>query len=282
MEPLISALALQDLLSDDDTLILLDARHDLGNHQLGREQYLEGHIPGALFLDHEIDLCGPKTGNNGRHPLPEREAFIQLLGGLGINAKANIVVYDARDSMFAAHVWWMLRWAGCTSVRVLNGGWSAWGQISGDIEREKPAPRAPVVWEPDNVSMPKVDANAVLANLNQAVFTVIDARAENRFRGENETIDPVAGHIPGALNWPFARNLDSDGFFLPADALKSGFAQLLGNHKPENIVHQCGSGISACHNLLAMEVAGLSGSALYPGSWSEWCSDRSRPVAVGE
>ena len=281
MEPLISALELQDLLSDDDALILLDARHDLGNHQLGREQYLEGHIPGAIFLDHEIDLCGPKTGKNGRHPLPDREEFIRLLGNLGIGPQANIVVYDARDSMFAAHLWWMLRWAGCTKVRVLNGGWSAWGQISGDIEREKPAPRAPVVWESGATGMPVVDANAVLANINQPVFTVIDARAENRFRGENETIDPVAGHIPGAINWPFSRNLDSDGFFLPVDELKSGFAQLLGNNKPEQIVHQCGSGISACHNLLAMEVAGLTGSALYPGSWSEWCSDSSRPVAVG-
>lgn len=281
MEPLISALELQDLLSDDDALILLDARHDLGNHQLGREQYLEGHIPGAIFLDHEIDLCGPKTGKNGRHPLPDREDFIRLLGNLGIGPQANIVVYDARDSMFAAHLWWMLRWAGCTKVRVLNGGWSAWGQISGDIEREKPAPRAPVVWESGATGMPVVDANAVLANINQPVFTVIDARAENRFRGENETIDPVAGHIPGAINWPFSRNLDSDGFFLPVDELKSGFAQLLGNNKPEQIVHQCGSGISACHNLLAMEVAGLTGSALYPGSWSEWCSDSSRPVAVG-
>lgn len=281
MEPLISALELQDLLSDDDALILLDARHDLGNHQLGREQYLEGHIPGAIFLDHEIDLCGPKTGKNGRHPLPDREDFIRLLGNLGIGPQANIVVYDARDSMFAAHLWWMLRWAGCTKVRVLNGGWSAWGQISGDIEREKPAPRAPVVWESGATGMPVVDANAVLANIIQPVFTVIDARAENRFRGENETIDPVAGHIPGAINWPFSRNLDSDGFFLPVDELKSGFAQLLGNNKPEQIVHQCGSGISACHNLLAMEVAGLTGSALYPGSWSEWCSDSSRPVAVG-
>lgn len=281
MEPLISALELQDLLSDDDALILLDARHDLGNHQLGREQYLEGHIPGAIFLDHEIDLCGPKTGKNGRHPLPDREDFIRLLGNLGIGHQANIVVYDARDSMFAAHLWWMLRWAGCTKVRVLNGGWSAWGQISGDIEREKPAPRTPVVWGGASTSMAVVDANAVLANIRQPVFTVIDARAENRFRGENETIDPVAGHIPGAVNWPFSRNLDSDGFFRPVQELKSDFAELLGKQTPEKIIHQCGSGISACHNLLAMEVAGLTGSALYPGSWSEWCSDSSRPVAVG-
>ncbi len=281
MEPLISALELQDLLSDDDTLILLDARHDLGNHQLGREQYFEGHIPGAIFLDQENDLCGPKTGKNGRHPLPDREEFIRLLGNLGIDFQANIVVYDARDSMFAARLWWMLRWAGCTRVRVLNGGWSAWGQISGDIEREKPAPRAPVQWVSNVIAMSVVDANAVLANINQPVFTVIDARAENRFRGENEAIDPVAGHIPGAINWPFARNLDSDGFFRPVEELKSGFAELLGNQTPENIVHQCGSGISACHNLLAMEVAGLRGSVLYPGSWSEWCSDSSRPVAVG-
>ncbi|NLY35307.1 MAG: sulfurtransferase [Alcaligenaceae bacterium] len=281
MEPLISALELQDLLSDDDALILLDARHDLGNHQLGREQYLEGHIPGAIFLDHEIDLCGPKTGKNGRHPLPDREDFIRLLGNLGIAPQANIVVYDARDSMFAAHLWWMLRWAGCTKVRVLNGGWSAWGQISGDIEREKPAPRSPVVWGAGGTSMAVVDVNAVLANIRQPVFTVIDARAENRFRGENETIDPVAGHIPGAINWPFSRNLDSDGFFRPVQELESDFAELLGKQTPEKIIHQCGSGISACHNLLAMEVAGLTGSALYPGSWSEWCSDSSRPVAVG-
>ena len=278
---MISALGLQDLLSEDETLVLLDARHDLANHQLGREQYLEGHIPGAIFLDHEIDLCGPKTGKNGRHPLPDREDFIRLLGNLGIDPTANIVVYDARDGMFAAHLWWMLRWVGCTRVRVLNGGWSAWGQISGDIEREQPAPRVPVKWALHAASMPVVDALDVLANLNNPVFTLIDARAENRFRGENETIDPVAGHIPGAVNRPFTRNLDSDGFFLPVDELKSAFVEVLANKKPENIVHQCGSGISACHNLLAMEVAGLRGSALYPGSWSEWCSDDSRPVEIG-
>lgn len=280
MEPLISAFELQDLVNDDDQLVLLDARHDLSNHQLGKEQYLEGHIPGAVFLDHERELCGVKTGSNGRHPLPERNDFIQLIAGLGIRQDANIVVYDARDSMFAAHLWWMLRWIGCTNVRVLNGGWSAWNQISGDVERSEPASREPVQWTSTTATMPVVNASEVLNNINQPARTLIDARAENRYRGDIEPMDPVAGHIPGAVNWPFSRNLDSDGFFRPVQELQAGFTALLDGQAPEKIIHQCGSGISACHNLLAMEVAGLTGSALYPGSWSEWCSDASRPVVT--
>ncbi|WP_417223610.1 sulfurtransferase, partial [Achromobacter spanius] len=193
-----------------------------------------------------------------------------------------VVAYDASGGMYAAHLWWMLRWLRHQRVVVLDGGWEAWGGGGLPATTEAaPAVRAGQPAEPGAPLVASVDAQAVLDNIDRPAFTVIDARAANRYRGEVEPMDPVAGHIPGALNRPNGENLQADGSFKSAEQLRAEFAGLLGGRDPGVIVHQCGSGITACHNLLAMEIAGLSGSRLYPGSWSEWCSDPSRPVAKG-
>ncbi|WP_322999546.1 sulfurtransferase [Castellaniella sp.] len=283
---LIQAEALRDRLSRPGCLVF-DVRHDLADHQAGRRAYEAGHIPGALYLDHETQLCAPRTGRNGRHPLPDRADFAALLRAQGLTARSDVVVYDAGNSMFAAHLWWMLRWLGHESVAVLDGGWAAWQALGGAVDT---GPRTASVSEAQALqglvltgppSMPAVDARAVLSNLDEPRFTVLDARAPERFSGEVEPMDPVGGHIPGALNRPFVQNVESDGRFKPAARLRQEFETLLGGRLDHGIVHQCGSGITACHNLFAMELAGLRGSALYPGSWSEWCSDPERPVARG-
>ncbi len=257
----------------------IDARHDLINHQLGAQQYAEGHIPGAVFLDHETDLCAEKTGKNGRHPLPKREVFAELLAKRGIHIDREIVVYDEDNMMFAAHVWWMLRWLGFTNVRVLNGGIKAWKAAGGAIETGVAAPLPAVEWSPKASLVTIYTADDVLANLKEPRFTLLDARAPERFRGDVEPMDPVAGHIPGAMNRPFALNLNAEGLMKSPEELQAAFAQY---DQYDLIVHQCGSGVTACHNALAMEEAGLSNYAIYSGSWSEWVADSSRPVATGE
>lgn len=305
---LISAAQLQHALAREPWLIF-DVRHDLSDHEAGRKAYEQGHIPGALYLDHERQLSAPRTGRNGRHPLPSQEHFAALMHGLGLRPDVKIAVYDASGGMFAAHLWWMLRWIGHPQVAVLDGGWQAWLAADGPVEKgahprdmqAAPAAAAPPQAEsgqsapptgfmgmdaatPEGAmqTMPTVGADAVLANLDAPVFTLIDARAPERFRGEVEPMDPVAGHIPGALNRPNSLNMQADGRFKPAAQLREEFTELLGDRNPQQIVHQCGSGITASHNLFAMELAGLAGSALYPGSWSEWCSDAKRPVATGD
>nr|WP_218953423.1 sulfurtransferase [Parapusillimonas granuli] len=284
---MISAEDLRNNLSSRGWLIF-DVRHDLSDHSAGRRAYQQGHIPGALYLDHETELSAPKTGSNGRHPLPERRDFAALMRSQGLTRQSQVVVYDAGNGMFAAHLWWLLRWLGHEHVRVLDGGWNAWLKAGGEVETGE---RAPSVTEaqalqslglPPQPAMPTVDAQAVLANISQPSFTLLDARTAERYRGENEPIDPVAGHIPGALNRPSTENLQEDCRFKPAERLRQEYLALLGGRKPEQVVHQCGSGITACHNLFAMELAGLGGSALYHGSWSEWISDPSRPMARGQ
>ncbi|WP_323017164.1 sulfurtransferase [Castellaniella sp.] len=283
---LIQAEALQERLSRPGCLVF-DVRHELSDHQAGRRAYEAGHIPGALYLDHETQLCALRSGRNGRHPLPDRADFAALLRAQGLTARSDVVVYDAGNSMFAAHLWWMLRWLGHESVAVLDGGWAAWQATGGAVET---GARVASVSEAQALqglvltgqpSMPSVDARAVLANLDEPRFTVLDARAPERFSGEVEPIDPVGGHIPGAVNRPFVQNVESDGRFKSPARLRQEFESLLGDRLDHGIVHQCGSGITACHNVFAMELAGLRGSALYPGSWSEWCSDPDRPVARG-
>jgi thiosulfate/3-mercaptopyruvate sulfurtransferase len=280
---LISAEALRNNI-DSRGWLIFDVRHDLSDHTAGRRAYQQGHIPGALYLDHETELSAAKTGSNGRHPLPDRSELAALMRSQGLTRQSQVVVYDGGNSMFAAHLWWMLRWLGHEAVQVLDGGWEAWVKAGGEIETGE---RAPSITEaqavqslglPSEPAMATVDANAVLANLQHPAFTVLDARAANRYRGEVEPMDPVAGHIPGALNRPNTENLQADGRFKPAEELKREFESLLGHRRPDEVVHQCGSGITACHNLFAMELAGLRGSALYPGSWSEWVSDPTRPV----
>lgn len=279
-ELLISAEQVQANLGHEDWLIL-DVRHDLANHQAGRLAYEQGHIPGAVFLDHEVDLAAPKTGLNGRHPLPGRHELAQLLQQKGLRDGMQVVVYDAQSSLFASHMWWMLRWLGHPQVAILDGGWQAWQQLGGAEESgpAQPVPASAELSVPEQAAMPTVQTEQVLKNLSKPIFTVLDARAAERYRGDVEPMDPVAGHIPDALNRSHLNNLGEQGRFKPADQLRQEFQDVLGTISAEMVVHQCGSGITACHNLFAMELAGLSGSSIYPGSWSEWVSDASRPVA---
>lgn len=271
-------------LSGRDDVVIFDVRHDLADLDAGRGAYHAGHVPGACFLDHEEDLSAPKTGGNGRHPLPPLSEFSALMSRYGVKPGVQVVVYDAGNSMFAAHLWWMLRWIGHDKVAVLDGGWQAWLEAGGSVSTDIPTPPTHEMADQAVVTqpvMPVVDTETVLKHLSTSRFTIIDARAENRFKGEVEPMDPVAGHIPGALNRPNTLNLQEDGRFRSAHELKLAFNALLGSREPQTVVHQCGSGITACHNLFAMQIAGLKGSALYPGSWSEWCSDPARPVETG-
>ena len=267
---------------NDKHLVVFDVRHNLTDHAAGRREFDAGHIPGAQFLDHEVELAATRTGRNGRHPLPAREDFAALMAQKGVDANSEVVAYDASGGMFAAHLWWMLRWLGHGNVRVLDGGWQAWVQAGHPVSDEATAPQGSGGahhWPVPGT--PAVDVQAVLDNIPAQAFTVLDARAANRYRGEVEPMDPVAGHIPGALNRPNGENLQPDGHFKSAAVLAQEFGTLLAGRDPAEIVHQCGSGITACHNLLAMEIAGLPGSRLYAGSWSEWCADPARPVARG-
>lgn len=260
--------------------IVCDCRHDLSDYESGRSAYAKAHIPGARFLHLDEDLSGPKTGRNGRHPLPHPITFTLRLGALGIDNSKQIVAYDASGGYYAARLWWMLRWVGHTRVAVLDGGWDAWVRAGHPVTDKSPVEQ-PLTFNPSLQAQHAVDARFVAERLARQEIRLIDARSPDRFRGENETLDPVGGHIPGAKNRFFKHNLDSTGCFRPAAELKQEFADLLGALDPQGVVHQCGSGVTACHNLLAMEIAGLAGSRLYPGSWSEWCSDPSRPVARG-
>ena len=266
---------------------VFDCRHDLAKPDHGRAEYARGHIPGAHFLHLDDDLSGSpartpgETG--GRHPLPEPGAFAARLAALGVDKDTQVIAYDAQGAMVASRLWWMLRWLGHAAVAVLDGGWNKWvaegrpqstgaQQASSKIRagRLQPATDAG-----------RVDAGYVLAHLRQPDMRLVDARAPDRFRGENETLDPVGGRIPGAVNRYFRDNLEANGQFKMAAQLREEFGRILGDTSPGAVVHQCGSGVSACHNILAMEIAGLSGSSLYPGSWSEWCADPSRPVERG-
>ncbi|CAN7566109.1 sulfurtransferase [Massilia sp. LjRoot122] len=279
----------QDLAAhiDDPHWVLVDCRHDLMNPAAGREGYAIGHLPGAVFGDIETQLSGAKHGPDGvfrgRHPLPEKEALIETLRSWGVKDDSQIVAYDAHGGMFAARLWWLMRWLGHEAVAVLDGGMAAWQSLG------KPLATAVVAKPRGDVQVrapfvPTVTVAEVLENVDKGERIVIDARASDRFRGENETIDPVGGHIPGARNRFFKDNLQPDGRFKDAATLRSEFAPLVDD--PKRAIMQCGSGVTACHNLLALEVAGMPGAALYPGSWSEWVGDgknnSGRPVATGE
>ena len=281
--PLIDAATLAARLAAGQPTRVLDSSFDLADPTAGRRAHAAGHVPGAAHLDLDRDLADhrpPADGRaGGRHPLPSREAFAATLGRLGVDAATPVVIYDRSGSMYAARAWWMLRWLGHREVAVLDGGWAAWLAAGGTAEAVDPAPAAPLHYSPADSQVAQVDAQAVLDGMGR--LRVIDARAPERFRGELEPLDPVAGHIPGALNRPFKDNLDAGGRFLPPGQLRAAFDTLLAGRPTSEVVHQCGSGVTACHNLLAMELAGLPGAALYPGSWSEWCADPARPVAVG-
>lgn len=281
VSPLIDASALSAQLQQATPgVLVVDCRYSLADPAAGRQAYEQGHIPGAVYADLGDLLSGPVTGMNGRHPLPDPQVFADGLAGLGASDHTTVVAYDAEDSMFAARLWWLLRWIGHDNVCVLDGGLAAWTASGGRLSTETP------VHSRGHLSlrgraMPTVTFTDVLANVEDRQRQLIDARSPDRYRGENETIDPVGGHIPGALNRWFKENLDADGRFKPAARLKQEFQSLLGDTPVEHVVHQCGSGVTACHNLLAMEIAGMKGATLYPGSWSEWCRQRDVPIARG-
>lgn len=266
----------------DRNWVVIDCRHDLANPDAGGAAYREGHIPGALFahLDHDLSdkRSGPKGEFRGRHPLPSAEVFTATLRAWGIHNDTQVVAYDAQGGMYAARLWWMMRWVGHKAVAVLDGGLQAWGAAGHGLSTVMRQVEPGTVSQRPSLAK-SVDADAVLSNIESRKFTLVDARAADRFRGENETIDPVGGHIPGAVNRFFKDNLQADGRFKDPEQLHKELAAVVGD--PARSVMQCGSGVTACHNLLALEAAGMSGAALYPGSWSEWCSDASRPVATG-
>ncbi|WP_423213567.1 sulfurtransferase [Rivibacter subsaxonicus] len=282
--PLIDATALAQRLADGSPTVLLDCSFELTDPTAGEQQYAgQGHLPGARYAHVDRDLAGPRTDATGRfrgrHPLPSPEAWAATLGRLGIVPGSTVVAYDRHGSMYAARAWWLLRWVGHAEVAVLDGGLQAWAAADGALEMSTPDWQAaapyPLAAEP---AMGTVEADAVAAGIGR--LCLIDARAGERFRGETEPLDAVAGHIPGALSQPFKDNLDAEGRFLPAMALRQAWAPLLaGAGGP--VVHHCGSGVTACHNLLAVAAAGLGEGLLYPGSWSEWCADPARPVATG-
>lgn len=264
---------------DDPRWVIFDCRHDLANTEAGRRAYREGHIPGARFAHLDEDLSGAKTGKNGRHPLPGAEDFSSWLGKMGVDEAKQVVAYDASGAAFASRLWWMLKWLGHVRVAVLDGGYKLWIAQKLPVTTELPKIQStafrPIV---QNLA---VDAKYVESHLDHDHCVVVDARSPERFRGQNETLDPVGGHIPGARNRFFMNNLDEQGKFKTAEILRAEFAQATGNVPAQDVVHQCGSGVTACQSLLAMEIAGLQGSRLYPGSWSEWCSDPSRPIVIG-
>ena len=262
---------------DDPAWLVIDVRHQLADTGYGECVYAENHIPGAVFLHCDCDLSGPMTGSNGRHPLPAVEKLAARLGEIGIGPQTQVVVYDDAQGMIAGRLWWLLRWLGHEQVAVLDGGLQAWQAAGRALTTELPLLRPTTFTAQLRDTM--VDADYVQAFLQTSRMHLVDARSPDRFRGENETIDPVGGHIPGAVNRFFRENLRADGRFKPAAELRAEWLMVLAGASPEQVVHQCGSGVSACHNILAMEIAGLPGSRLYAGSWSEWCADCGRPVA---
>jgi thiosulfate/3-mercaptopyruvate sulfurtransferase len=260
---------------------VLDVRHDLMDPAAGRRAYAEGHIPNAAFAHIDEDLSGRKTGRNGRHPLPQRADLVQAFRRWGIDDHTQLVAYDASGGQFAARAWWLARWLGHARVAVLDGGWQAWLAKTGWSSTEPPE-RPPGRFSERPSLVDVVATDDVVRNLATCERLVLDARTPERYRGEQEPIDPVAGHIPGARNRPWLANLNADQTFKSPAALRAEFDAALGGVSAAQVAHQCGSGVTACHNVLAMEIAGLPGSSLYAGSWSEWVADPARPVAEGD
>ena len=256
---------------------IFDCRHDLMKPTLGEQQYGEAHIPGALFAHMERDLSGPKSGKNGRHPLPDPATFVAWLGQQGLKKEDQVVCYDAANGSAAARLWWMLRWVRHKNVAVLDGGIAKWLKEGRPLDAivPKSKPTTYKLKQPSGT----VNARSIQASLKN--LFLLDARAPARWRGEQEPIDPVAGRIPGARNRFNADNVQADGTFKDAGSLKKDFLSVLGGQEPADVIHYCGSGVAACHNLLAMEVAGLTGGKLYAGSWSEWIADPARPREKG-
>jgi thiosulfate/3-mercaptopyruvate sulfurtransferase len=276
---LISTAELSEALGRSD-LVICDVRHDLVQHDAwGEGEFAKAHLPGARFVHVDRDLSAAKTGSNGRHPLPTPETAAAVFARLGIDETKQVVAYDQGNGMYAARLWWMLRWLGHDAVAVLDGGLAKWSRENRALTPDV-AESQPLSFGIHRVT-PTVSASGVRASIHRHTLFLIDARAPERFRGEVEPFGPVAGHIPGAHNRPFTQNLEADGTFKHPAFLRAEFVALLDGAPHETVVHSCGSGISACHNILAMEVAGLPDTRLYPGSWSEWSADPMRPIERG-
>ena len=255
---------------------VFDCRHDLANPALGEQQYLEAHIPGALLAHLDRDLSAPKNGKNGRHPLPEPRAFMSWMGRQGLKPTDQVVCYDGGPGAMAARLWWMLRWAGHETVAVLDGGFTKWQQEGRPVTAEVPEVTAAAYPGKARASML---ASLPLVEKKLKRAALLDARAPARYRGEQEPIDPVAGRIPGAKNRFNNDNLSAEGTFKSPEALRAEFEAVLAGRNPADVINYCGSGVTACHNALAMEIAGLTGSRVYIGSWSEWSADPARPIS---
>ncbi|WP_370681546.1 sulfurtransferase [Comamonas sp. GB3 AK4-5] len=282
---LITVAQLQTLQAQGQPLMVFDCSFALTQPSLGREQYLQAHLPGAVYADLDQALSaqpGDQAASGGRHPLPSRERFAAWLSSVGFANGMQAVVYDRNGANYCGRLWWMLKWAGHEAVAVLDGGLQHWQAAGLPLEAGNAAAPAPSQFALGTPLRQLSTASDVLQALGQpAVQTVIDARAPARYRGDEEPMDPVAGHIPGALNRLFSTNIAADGRFKPKDLLRAEFDALLQGRDPATVVHQCGSGVSALPNLIAMEVAGYAPTRLFAGSWSEWCSDASRSVERG-
>jgi thiosulfate/3-mercaptopyruvate sulfurtransferase len=276
---LIDTASLAAMLGRED-LALFDCRSELGNPAWGEAEYTRAHIPGAQYLHLDRDLSSAISGSSGRHPLPDPHTFARRLAELGAGSGSQLVAYDQGNGAYAARLWWLARWIGLRSVAVLDGGIAAWRAAGLPLDAAQVRPR-PGDLQVRLVEGAALSSDAVDGLRMQPGNLLVDARGAERFAGRNETIDPVAGHVPGARNLPFTGNLGPDGRFLPPDALRRRFQNLLGNLPASSLIAMCGSGVTACHNLLALEHAGLSGARLYAGSWSEWIRDARRPVATG-
>jgi thiosulfate/3-mercaptopyruvate sulfurtransferase len=291
---LVSTEELKALQSSGTPLMVFDCSFDLMNPAAGEEQYRQAHIPGAVYahLDNALSDKGtvdpdgthhphPDAASGGRHPLPAREKFAMWLSGVGFANDMQAVVYDRNGSLYCGRLWWMLKWMGHDAVAVLDGGLQAWQASGGAVSSSEEPSHFQSNFEIGEPLRALATTDTVTAGLRGKKQTLVDARATPRYKGEVEPLDPVAGHIPGALNRPFGQNLGPDGRFKPPAQLKAEFEQLLAGRDPKTVVHHCGSGVSAVPNVIAMEIAGLGRTALYAGSWSEWCSDASRPVEKG-
>lgn len=277
---LISVTQLQALQNSHAACRVFDCTFDLMQPALGHQQYLENHIAGATHADLDQHLAThdeTKRVNKGRHPLPQREVFAQWLASVGVSNDTQVVVYDRNGMNYCGRLWWMLKWCGHDAVAVLDGGLQAWVAAGGAVGSGEEKPHTPVHFDLKQPMVTLVDTTTVVKHLNSGLQTIVDARGAPRYRGEVEPLDPVAGHIPGALNRPFNTNLNEQGFFKSASQLREEFQSLLGSRSASSVVHHCGSGVSAVPNVLAMEVAGLGRTALYAGSWSEWCNTPGLP-----
>ena len=260
--------------------VIVDCRFDLGNEGWGREQYLHSHIPGAVYASLSSDLAGPRTGTNGRHPLPAVDTLAATFGRLGVANTSQVVVYDQSVGLHASRLWWSLRYLGHQAVALLDGGWAKWMSEGRPVTSGEEA-HAAASFTPAPTPRMVTPLADVQARMGDGRTLLVDARGADRFEGRTEPIDRVAGHIPGARNHYYMENTGPQGTFLPAGELRARIDQVLGDHAPGDVVMYCGSGVSACHNLLAMEHAGLPGARLYVGSWSEWSADPDRPVETG-